>query len=164
MATATSWPRGTKLLNTSGLIVMMHVRLPDRTEITLCEAVTAFVYGESCAASSGPFDPSDASDALLDRLHEAAHAGRVRFHALPAWEITNIRRSILSILARSVHSTGTKMKFFPRAWSMNENASQYMMDKNAMKCSGSIGAMFIRPGAVRAVAERYGHFSRAAEN
>lgn len=63
---------------------MMHVRLPDRATITLREAVTAFVYGESCAVSSGPFDPSDASNALLDRLHEAAHAGRVRFHALPA--------------------------------------------------------------------------------
>ena len=62
---------------------MMPVQLPDRKEITLWEAVTAFVYGESRAASSGPFYPSDASDALLDRLHKAAHAGRVRFHALP---------------------------------------------------------------------------------
>jgi hypothetical protein len=51
--------------------------------ITLCEAVTAFVYGESRPASSGPFYPSSASDALLDRLHDAARAGRVRFHALP---------------------------------------------------------------------------------
>jgi hypothetical protein len=67
-----------------GLILMMHVRLPDRAIITLCEAVTAFVYGESRAASSGPFYPSDASDALLGCLLEAAHAGRVGFHALPA--------------------------------------------------------------------------------
>jgi hypothetical protein len=52
--------------------------------ITLCEAVTAFVDGESRAASSAPFSPSDTSNALLDRLHEAACAGRVRFHALPA--------------------------------------------------------------------------------
>jgi hypothetical protein len=63
---------------------MMHVRLPDRARITLWEAVTAFVDGESRAASSGPFYPSHKSDALLDRLHEAAHAGRVRFYALPA--------------------------------------------------------------------------------
>jgi hypothetical protein len=63
---------------------MMDVQLPDRKEITLCEAVTAFVYGESRNASSGPFYASNAANAVLDRLHEAACAGRVRFHALPA--------------------------------------------------------------------------------
>lgn len=61
----------------------MHVQLPDRKEITLREAVTAFVYGESRDASSGQFYPSDASNALLEQLQEAARAGRVRFHALP---------------------------------------------------------------------------------
>ncbi len=60
----------------------MHVQLPDRKEITLREAVTAFVYGKSCDASSGPFYPSFASDALLEQLHSAAQVGRVRFRAL----------------------------------------------------------------------------------
>jgi hypothetical protein len=61
---------------------MMHVQLPDRMEITLREAVTAFVYGESRDASSGPLYPSFASDALLEQLRCAAQAGRVRFRAL----------------------------------------------------------------------------------
>jgi hypothetical protein len=61
---------------------MMHVQLPDRKEITLREAVTAFVYRESRDASSGPFYPSFASEALLEQLHNAAQAGRVRFRAL----------------------------------------------------------------------------------
>jgi hypothetical protein len=63
---------------------MMHVQLPDRKKITLCEAVTAFVYGESRDPSSGPFYPSSASDALLEELYDAARAGRVKFHALKA--------------------------------------------------------------------------------
>jgi len=61
---------------------MMHVQLPDRKDITLREAVTAFVYGEPRDASSGPFYPSFASLALLEQLHSAAQAGRVRFRAL----------------------------------------------------------------------------------
>jgi hypothetical protein len=63
---------------------MMNVRLPDRATITLREAVTAFVDGEPRDASPERFYPSHQSDALLDRLHEAAYTGRVRFHALPA--------------------------------------------------------------------------------
>jgi hypothetical protein len=63
------------------LNVMMHVQLPDRKWITLCEAVTAFVYGESRDASSVPFYPV-ASDALLEQLHDAAQAGAIKFRAL----------------------------------------------------------------------------------
>ena len=59
----------------------MHVQLPDRKWITLCEAVTAFVYGESRDASSVPFYPM-ASDALLEQLHDAAQAGAIKFRAL----------------------------------------------------------------------------------
>ena len=61
---------------------MMHVQLPDREEITLWEAVTAFVYGNSRDTSSGPLYPSNASETLLERLHQAARAGQVRFRAL----------------------------------------------------------------------------------
>lgn len=61
---------------------MMHVQLPDRSEITLYEAVTAFVSGKPRDASSEPFYPSFASEALLERLHNAAQAGQVRFRAL----------------------------------------------------------------------------------
>jgi hypothetical protein len=60
---------------------MMHVQLPDRKWITLCEAVTAFVYGESCDASLVKFYPV-ASDALLEQLHDAAEAGTIKFRAL----------------------------------------------------------------------------------
>lgn len=69
-------------LNTSALIVMMQVQLPVRKEITLSEAVTAFVYGKPRDPSSGPLYPSYASDVLLEQLHRAARAGQVRFHAL----------------------------------------------------------------------------------
>jgi hypothetical protein len=61
---------------------MMHVQLPNRSEITLREAVTAFVHGESRDTSSGPLYPSNASETLLERLHQAARAGQVRFRAL----------------------------------------------------------------------------------
>ena len=61
---------------------MMYVQLPDRTEITLCEAVTAFVYGESRNASSGPFYASKAADAVLEQLESAARAGHVKLRAL----------------------------------------------------------------------------------
>jgi hypothetical protein len=61
---------------------MKFVKLPDHEEITLREAVTAFVYGEARDASSGPLYPSLASDALLQELDSAARTGRIRFRAL----------------------------------------------------------------------------------
>jgi hypothetical protein len=64
---------------------MMHVQLPDRKDITLCEAVTAFVYGAPRDSSPEPFDESDhASLALEKELLAAAIAGKVRFHGLKA--------------------------------------------------------------------------------
>jgi hypothetical protein len=62
---------------------MMHVQLPTRSEITLCEAITAFVYGKPRDPSMGPFYSSSPSEALLERLHQAARAGQIRFRALP---------------------------------------------------------------------------------
>jgi hypothetical protein len=61
---------------------MMHVQLPTCSRITLWDAITAFVYGAPRDPSTGPFYPSNASIALLERLHQAARAGQVRFHAL----------------------------------------------------------------------------------
>jgi hypothetical protein len=60
---------------------MMHVQLPVRREITLSEAVTAFVYGKPCDPPPNPFH-SYALDALLKRLHRAARAGQISFHAV----------------------------------------------------------------------------------
>jgi hypothetical protein len=62
------------------LNIMMHVQLPERSWITLSEAVTAFVYGESRDASG--LHPTHDTDILLEKLHDAALAGSVRFRAL----------------------------------------------------------------------------------
>ena len=59
---------------------MLHVQLPVRNEITLFEAVTAFVYGKPSDPSSD--HPTYISDALLARLYRAARAGQVGFRAL----------------------------------------------------------------------------------
>jgi hypothetical protein len=70
-----------------------HVRLielPDRKEITLCEAVTAVVYGKACNTLWLNLDfqleetkehQIKAND-LLGRLQSAAYAGRIKFRAL----------------------------------------------------------------------------------
>jgi hypothetical protein len=60
---------------------MMHVQLPNSKEITLSDAVTAFVYGEPCDPPSSPFH-SHKLDVLLMRLHRAARAGQISFRAL----------------------------------------------------------------------------------
>jgi hypothetical protein len=74
------------------LIVMMHkssgrlIELPDRKELTLCEAVTAFIYGKAYdlrqLARDTPKEQIANAQDLLDRLHQAAYAGRVKFRAL----------------------------------------------------------------------------------
>jgi hypothetical protein len=66
-----------------------QIKLPDRKEITLCEAVTAFVVGK---ASDGLqymlYDEAITEEQcakaknLIERLHSAAYAGRIRFRAL----------------------------------------------------------------------------------
>jgi hypothetical protein len=64
---------------------MMHVQLPDRKYITLCEAVTAFVYGAPRDSSSGPFEETDDAPLALEKeLYAAASAGKVRFRGLKA--------------------------------------------------------------------------------
>ena len=67
------------------------VELPDRKEITLCEAVTAFAYGK--AYDLRQFDRARSAEApikehlaklddLLERLRDAAYAGRIKFSAI----------------------------------------------------------------------------------
>jgi hypothetical protein len=60
---------------------MMHVQLPVSKEITLSDAVTAFVYGEPCDPPSGLFH-SHKLDVLLKRLYRAARAGQISFRTL----------------------------------------------------------------------------------
>ncbi len=72
------------------------IELPDREEITLCEAFTAFVYGRAWDAAQrhgllfarmglGPQLTSEQSaklNNLFERLNSAAYAGRIKFRAL----------------------------------------------------------------------------------
>ncbi len=65
------------------------IKLPDRKEITLCEAVTAFVYGKaSDAVQRIVYDDaltegqSARAKDLIERLHSAAYAGHIKFRAL----------------------------------------------------------------------------------
>jgi hypothetical protein len=67
-----------------------QIKLPDRKEITLCEAVTAFVYGKASNAlqymlygEAGTTEEQSAkAKDLIERLHEAAYAGRIKLRAL----------------------------------------------------------------------------------
>jgi len=73
------------------------IELPDRENITLSEAVSAFVYGRAWdeAQRSGPailgrmgfgspltVEQSSQLDILLERLNGAAYSGRIKFRAL----------------------------------------------------------------------------------
>jgi hypothetical protein len=69
------------------------IELPGRQEITLSEAVTAFVYGRAAdalqrlglrSARMGipTIEPSAKLKDLLERLQSAAYAGRIKFRAL----------------------------------------------------------------------------------
>ena len=72
------------------------IELPDRKEITLSEAVTAFVYGRAWDTAQrlglrfarmgiGPvltIEESAKLDNFLERLNWAAYAGRIKFRAL----------------------------------------------------------------------------------
>jgi hypothetical protein len=66
-----------------------QIKLPDRKEITLCEAVTAFVYGKASRAvqlmlygEAETEEQSAKAKDLIERLHDAAYAGRIKFRAL----------------------------------------------------------------------------------
>jgi hypothetical protein len=66
-----------------------QLKLPDRQEITLCEAVTAFVYGkandmilEMVDGEATNEENSAKAKHFTERLHSAAYAGRIKFRAL----------------------------------------------------------------------------------
>ena len=66
-----------------------QLKLPDRKEISLCEAVTAFVYGkandslqEMLYGEAPNEEKSAKAKDLIERLHSAAYAGRLKFRAL----------------------------------------------------------------------------------
>ncbi len=66
-----------------------QIKLPDRKEITLCEAVTAVVYGkasnvvEQMVNGEAPTEEQSArAKDLIERLHSAAYAGRIKFRGL----------------------------------------------------------------------------------
>jgi hypothetical protein len=64
---------------------MTQVELPDRKEITLCEAVTAFVFGKpSRRRFEGLLNEEQVAKAkeVLDRLRKAAYAGQIKFRAI----------------------------------------------------------------------------------
>jgi hypothetical protein len=79
---------------------MQAIELPDRQAITLCEAVTAFVYGRACDGAQrlglrfacmgiGPvltIEQSAKLDNLLERLNIAAYDGHIKFRALKIGE------------------------------------------------------------------------------
>ena len=63
--------------------------MPDRKEITLCEAVTAFVYGIAINSLLHSLNNEAATDeqsakarSLIERLHSAAYAARIKFRGL----------------------------------------------------------------------------------
>jgi hypothetical protein len=70
------------------------IELPDRNEITLCEAVTYFVYGKATDALQLLLDFAIEEDQahniklseLLGRLQSAAYAGRMKFRGLKIGE------------------------------------------------------------------------------
>lgn len=61
-----------------------QLELPDRKDITLCEAVTAFVYGQAIDFLWYSLNDEQSANAtsLIERLLSAAYAGRVKFRAL----------------------------------------------------------------------------------
>ena len=60
-----------------------QIKLPDRKEITLCEAVTAFVFGKASnglqhmlyGGEPGTEEQGAKAMNLIERLHRAAYAG-----------------------------------------------------------------------------------------
>jgi hypothetical protein len=61
---------------------MTQVKLPDREEITLCEAITAFVFGKPQRRTfEGLLNEEQVAKLkeVLDRLQRAAYAGQVNF-------------------------------------------------------------------------------------
>jgi hypothetical protein len=66
-----------------------QIKLPDRKEISLCEAITAFVFGkanglvqEMLYGEATDEENSAKEKDLIERLHDAAYAGRIKFRGL----------------------------------------------------------------------------------
>jgi hypothetical protein len=76
-------------MNSSVDFVPKQLKLPDRKEISLCEAVTAFVFGKANTIIQEMVDGEAANEEnsakakdLTERLHSAAYAGRIKFRGL----------------------------------------------------------------------------------
>jgi hypothetical protein len=82
-------PRGTGLIFMVNEADSKKIRLPDREEITLCEAVTAFVFGNARNVVDQMADGDAVHEehsarvkGLIERLHGSAYAGRIKLRAL----------------------------------------------------------------------------------
>jgi hypothetical protein len=66
-----------------------RLELPDRNEITLCEAVTAYAFGKALDSLLRSLNNETSTEEqrtnarrLIERLQSAAYAGRIKFRAL----------------------------------------------------------------------------------
>ena len=76
-------------MNSSHDFVPKQLKLPDRKEISLCEAVTAFVFGKANTVTQEMVDGEATNEEnsakakdLTERLQSAAYAGRIKFRGL----------------------------------------------------------------------------------
>lgn len=76
-------------MNSSVDYAPKQLKLPDRKEISLCEAVTAFVFGKANTTIQEMVDGEATNEEnsakakdLTERLHSAAYAGRIKFRGL----------------------------------------------------------------------------------
>ena len=76
-------------MNSSLDFAPRQLKLPDRKEISLCEAVTAFVFGKANTLIQEMVDGEATNEEnsakakdLTERLHSAAYAGRIKFRGL----------------------------------------------------------------------------------
>jgi hypothetical protein len=76
-------------MNSSLDFAPKQLKLPDRKEISLCEAVSAFVFGKANTMVQEMLDGEATNEEnsakakdLIERLHSAAYAGRIKFRGL----------------------------------------------------------------------------------
>jgi hypothetical protein len=76
-------------MNSSLDFAPKQLKLPDRKEISLCEAVTAFVFGKANNFLEEMLNGDTETEehivkarTLIGKLHSAAYAGRIKFRAL----------------------------------------------------------------------------------
>jgi hypothetical protein len=76
-------------MNSSLDFAPKQLKLPDRKEISLCEAVTAFVFGKANNFLEEMLNGETETEehivkarTLIGKLHSAAYAGHIKFHAL----------------------------------------------------------------------------------